>query len=61
MARLPVVLNEAARYSITASLLYSAYIVYTCPCAAPVACRQTAFYWLTATPVAAVWLLNNVA
>lgn len=50
--------KEPLRLALTASLLYSAWVVYKCPCETLVACRQNEFYVATLIPVAAVFYMN---
>jgi len=43
-------MNEAVRYAIMASLVYSTWLVYKCPCDKPVNCSKTQFYAATDPP-----------
>ena len=47
-------MNEVLRLSMMASLSYSAYLVYMCPCEQPVGCNKPLFYATTLIPVAVV-------
>ena len=47
-------MNEVVRYSLMASLAYSAFLVYKCPCDIPVSCERPLFYATTLIPVAVV-------
>lgn len=51
-------LKEPARLAITASLIYSAWLVYKCPCDTLVACQRTEFYLATLAPVIAIAVMN---
>jgi len=57
-----MLLNPAAtvavRYAITGSLLYGAYIAYTCPCSTVMSCHQNEFYAATGGPLVITLLLN---
>ena len=52
--------TEVQRLAITGSLLYSAYLAYTCPCATICACKLDAFLISVAIPVGIVLYYNVV-
>lgn len=54
------VATMVARYGIVGSLLYGAYIAYSCPCSTLMSCHQSAFYAAAGAPLALTLLLNNV-
>jgi hypothetical protein len=46
------------RYAMVGSLLYATYLVWACPCSAPVGCKQGLFYGDVLVPATATLLLN---
>ena len=52
--------TEVQRLAITGSLLYSAYLAYTCPCPTICACKLDAFLISVAIPVGIVLYYNLV-
>jgi hypothetical protein len=50
--------KEPVRYAMVGSLLYASYLVWACPCSAPVGCKQGQFYGATLAPAALTFLLN---
>jgi len=58
--RLPPAATTAVRYAITASMLYGAYIAYTCPCQTVMSCHQQQFYAAAGAPIFITALLNNM-
>ena len=50
--------KEPVRYAMMGSLLYATWLVYQCPCDAPVGCKQGRFYALVLVPAAATYLIN---
>ena len=47
-------MNEPLRYAMVASLLYSSWLVYQCPCDKPAKCSRTRFLVATLLPAAVV-------
>ena len=53
--------TEVVRYGMTASLLYGAFIVYTCPCLDPfLNCHYRDFMLAAGAPVLLCVLLNTI-
>ena len=50
--------KEPIRYAMVGSLLYASYLVWACPCSAPVGCKQGQFYGAVLAPAAATLFLN---
>ena len=50
--------KEPVRYAMVGSLLYASYLVWACPCSAPVGCKQGQFYAAVLAPAAATMFLN---
>jgi len=53
--------TELQRVVITGSLLYSAYLAYTCPCPTICSCHLDAFLVATGLPVGIVLYYNILA
>jgi hypothetical protein len=50
--------KEPTRLVLTASLLYSAFLIWKCPCEKLCACQLTEFYTATLVPLAVITYAN---
>ena len=52
--------NEIVRYTLTASLLYGAYLTFCCPCDEFLSCHKKHFYVALGFPLATCIYLNEL-
>ena len=50
--------KEPVRLAMIGSLMFASYLVWKCPCSAPVGCQQGTFYAALLAPAAATFVLN---